>query len=97
MTGLVALGVDVHEPETGMVLVAILVFLALFLWAFASPRVARVWWTLAALCCLEADQPSMAVLVWLMLLALSAALVAIVLGAWPAALRLAIPPCFRLQ
>jgi hypothetical protein len=40
---------------------------------------------LALLACLRADRPSMAVLVWLMLLAASAVLVAMLLAHWPRA------------
>lgn len=43
LAGLVALGVDFHEAETGVLLLAFVVFLALFLWAFAARRPARVW------------------------------------------------------
>ena len=43
VTGLVALGVDFHEAETALLLLAFLVFLPLFLWAFAAPSLARVW------------------------------------------------------
>jgi len=41
VTGLVSLGVDFHEAETAMMLLAFLVFPSLFLWAFASPRPGR--------------------------------------------------------
>lgn len=43
MVGLVALGVDFHEAETVLLLLAFLVFLTLFLWAFAAANLARVW------------------------------------------------------
>ncbi len=43
LAGLVALGVEFHEAETGVFLVAFLVFLGLFLWAFATDSVRRVW------------------------------------------------------
>jgi hypothetical protein len=43
IAGLVALGVDFHEAETGVLLIAFLVFLGLFLWAFATASVLRVW------------------------------------------------------
>ena len=46
IAGLVALGVDFHEAETGVLLVAFLVFLGLFLWAFATASVLRVWFLL---------------------------------------------------
>lgn len=42
VAGLVALGVDYHEAEVSLMLLAILVFLPLFLWSFASPRQLRV-------------------------------------------------------
>lgn len=38
VAGLTTLGVDYHEAEVGLMLLAFLVFLPLFLWAFASPR-----------------------------------------------------------
>lgn len=43
IAGLVALGLDFHEAETGVLLVAFLVFLSIFLWAFATASVLRVW------------------------------------------------------
>jgi hypothetical protein len=43
MVALVALGVDFHEAETAMLLLAFLVFLGLFLWAFAAAKMLRVW------------------------------------------------------
>ena len=43
IAGLVALGVDFHEAEMAVLLLAFLVFLALFLWVFATTRVARAW------------------------------------------------------
>jgi len=42
VSGLVALGVDYHEAEVTLMLLAFLVFLPLFLWSFASPRQGRV-------------------------------------------------------
>lgn len=42
VAGLVALGVDFHEAEMTLILLAFLVFLPLFLWSFASPRQGRV-------------------------------------------------------
>jgi len=39
---LVVLGVDFHQAETTLMLLAFLVFLPLFLWSFASPRQGRV-------------------------------------------------------
>ncbi len=41
VAGLVFLGVDDHEAETALMLLAFLVMLPLFLWAFASPRQGR--------------------------------------------------------
>lgn len=43
VAGLVALGVDFHEAETGVMLLAFLVFLSVFLWAFAANSLIRVW------------------------------------------------------
>lgn len=43
VAGLAALGVDFHEAETVLLLLAFLVFLPLFLWAFAAASLARVW------------------------------------------------------
>jgi len=43
ITVLVALGVDFHEAETGVNLLAFLVFLTLFLWSFTTPSLWRVW------------------------------------------------------
>ena len=37
VTVLVALGVDFHEAETSLLLLAFLIFLAVFLWAFSVP------------------------------------------------------------
>jgi hypothetical protein len=47
ITSLVALGIDFHEAETGLSLIAFLVFLGLFLWAFAAKSIIRVWLVLA--------------------------------------------------
>lgn len=47
ITSMVALGIDFHEAETGMSLVAFLLFLGLFLWAFATASMTRVWLVLA--------------------------------------------------
>jgi len=47
IAGLAALGVDFHEAETGVLMLAFLVFLSVFLWAFAGHSVARVWAVLA--------------------------------------------------
>ena len=43
VAGLVALGVDFHEAEKALLLIAFLVFLPVFLWAFAAASLARVW------------------------------------------------------
>lgn len=43
IVGLVALGVDFHEAETAMLLLAFLVFLGMFLWVFAAANMVRVW------------------------------------------------------
>lgn len=42
VSGLASVGVDYHEAEVTMMLLAFLVFLPLFLWSFASPRQGRV-------------------------------------------------------
>ncbi len=47
ITSLVAMGVDFHEAETGLSLIAFLVFLGLFLWTFAAKSMIRVWLVLA--------------------------------------------------
>jgi hypothetical protein len=41
VAGLATLGMDYHESEKGLMLLAFVVFLTLFLWAFASARPAR--------------------------------------------------------
>ncbi len=43
IAGLVLLGVDFHQAEIAMLLLAFLVFLGLFLWAFAAASIVRVW------------------------------------------------------
>ncbi|ARU59486.1 iron uptake protein [Oleiphilus messinensis] len=43
IAGLVALDVEFHVAEEAMLLIAFLLFLVLFLWAFAAPRLAWVW------------------------------------------------------
>ncbi len=43
VVGMVALGGDFHEAEIAMLLLAFLVFLSAFLWAFATVSLARVW------------------------------------------------------
>lgn len=47
ITALVALGVDFHEAETGISMVAFLVYLSLFLWTFATASMTRIWLILA--------------------------------------------------
>lgn len=47
ITLLVAAGMPYGEAQTLLYLLAFLVFLGLFLWAFAAPSVQRVWWVLA--------------------------------------------------
>lgn len=56
ITGLVALGVDYHEAHTVLMLLAFLVFLVAFVWAFAARSLARVWLVLGlgGLCMTEA-------------------------------------------
>lgn len=43
VAGLSALGADFHEAEMTMLLLAFLMFLPLFLWAFAAATTVRVW------------------------------------------------------
>ncbi|MFN3616989.1 MAG: iron uptake protein [Aquabacterium sp.] len=47
VASLVAMGVDFHDAEHGVLILAWLVFLTAFLWAFAASSVARVWGVLA--------------------------------------------------
>jgi hypothetical protein len=47
IASLVALGIDFHEAETGVLMLAFLVFLGVFLWAFATASLLRVWTILA--------------------------------------------------
>ena len=53
-----------------------------------------VFLSLSAVFCLKADHPSMAVLVWVMLLAVAAFSVAMMLSHSPAALKIICPPLF---
>lgn len=46
IAGLVFLDVDFHDAEAGMLMLAFLIFLGLFLWAFTVTSVIRVWSTL---------------------------------------------------
>lgn len=43
ITGLVALGVGFEAAQAGVMMVAFLLFLALFLWAFATRSMIKVW------------------------------------------------------
>lgn len=43
IAGLVTLGVDFHDVEAGMLILAFIIYLCLFLWAFASANLVRVW------------------------------------------------------
>lgn len=43
ITGLVALGVAYDQARTSLMLLAFLVFLFVFLWAFAAASLTRVW------------------------------------------------------
>lgn len=47
VAGLSAVGVDFHEAETAMLMLAFLLFLGVFLWTFACRSVVRVWAVLA--------------------------------------------------
>lgn len=47
IAGLVAMSVDFHEAETGMQMLAFLAFLTVFLWAFATASLVRLWVVLA--------------------------------------------------
>jgi hypothetical protein len=47
IAALVALGVDFHDAEMGIFMLALLVFLGMFLWSFAASSVLRVWLVLA--------------------------------------------------
>lgn len=43
MAGLSALGVDFHEAETAMLILAFVVILPVFLWAFSARNLQLVW------------------------------------------------------
>jgi hypothetical protein len=47
IAGLVALGVEYHDAEAGTLILAFLVFLGMFLWAFAAASLVRVWVVMA--------------------------------------------------
>lgn len=46
MTALVMLGVDFHDAEAGMFMLAFLIYPAVFLWAFAARSLLLIWLTL---------------------------------------------------
>lgn len=43
VAALVGLGVPYHDAEMGVIMMAFLVFLGLFLWSFIATRIAHVW------------------------------------------------------
>lgn len=43
IAALVALGMDFHEAEMALMLLALVVYLPLFLWAFVAASLSRVW------------------------------------------------------
>ena len=43
VAALVGLGVEYHDAEMGVLMLAFLIFLGLFLWSFAAASIARVW------------------------------------------------------
>ena len=47
VAALTGLGVAYHDAEMGVLMLAFLVFLGLFLWSFAAASIARVWAVLA--------------------------------------------------
>lgn len=47
IAALVGLGVDYHDAEMGVLMLAFLVFLGLFLWSFAAASLLRLWAVLA--------------------------------------------------
>jgi hypothetical protein len=47
VAALVGLGVEYHDAEMGVLMLAFLLFLGLFLWSFAANSLARVWVVLA--------------------------------------------------
>lgn len=47
IAALVGLGVAYHDAEMGVLILAFLLFLGLFLWSFAAASIARVWAVLA--------------------------------------------------
>jgi hypothetical protein len=47
VAALVGLGVQYHDAEMGVLTIAFLLFLGLFLWSFTAASIARVWIVLA--------------------------------------------------
>jgi len=47
VAALVGLGAEYHDAEMGVLMLAFLVFLGLFLWSFSATSIARVWAVLA--------------------------------------------------
>jgi len=47
IAGLVFLGVDFHDAEAGILMLAFIVYLLVFLWAFAAASLVRIWSVLA--------------------------------------------------
>lgn len=47
ISGLAFLGADFHDAEAGVTMLALLVFLSMFLWTFATSSLLRVWTVLA--------------------------------------------------
>ena len=47
MAGLFALGMPFHDAEHLTAMLAMLAYLAVFLWAFSARSLPRVWWVLA--------------------------------------------------
>ena len=43
VAALVGLGVEYHDAEMGVLMLAFLIFLGLFLWSFAAASIVRVW------------------------------------------------------
>jgi hypothetical protein len=43
VAALVGLGVGYHDAEMGVLMLAFLIFLGLFLWSFAAASIVRVW------------------------------------------------------
>lgn len=43
IAGLVAVGIEFHQAETAVLILALLVFLAAFIWSFSVSRISIVW------------------------------------------------------